>query len=281
MIPKRTPISYYGGKQRMLSNILPMIPQHKIYCEPYFGGGAVFFAKPSSKIEVINDTNGNVVNFYQVMQNDFHALNELISVSLYSEQMHTYALKIYRAKRGYSKVQRAWAFWFVLNFSYANKAGGGWKFDNGTDGSHIGVTFARKQFEFKQYADCLQKVQISKRNAVKVVQDRDAYDTFNLLDPPYVDSDQGHYKGFKQKDLDELIDALPFLKSKFLLCHNYNKTLMKKAEKYGWNVKGLDKRLSVVKEANRRKTEIIITNYQPLPSLFDNEKTPMASNHYN
>lgn len=34
----KTPISYYGGKQNMLADILPLIPEHQIYVEPYFGG---------------------------------------------------------------------------------------------------------------------------------------------------------------------------------------------------------------------------------------------------
>lgn len=34
----KTPISYYGGKQNMLKDILPLIPEHTIYIEPYFGG---------------------------------------------------------------------------------------------------------------------------------------------------------------------------------------------------------------------------------------------------
>jgi DNA adenine methylase len=60
----KTPISYYGGKQSMLKHILPLIPEHKIYVEPFFGGGAVFFGKEPSKVEVINDYNSNVVVFY-------------------------------------------------------------------------------------------------------------------------------------------------------------------------------------------------------------------------
>ncbi|MBN8640696.1 MAG: DNA adenine methylase [Flavobacteriales bacterium] len=39
----KTPISYYGGKQNMLKHILPLIPDHKIFTETYFGGGALFF----------------------------------------------------------------------------------------------------------------------------------------------------------------------------------------------------------------------------------------------
>mgnify|MGYP000216877373 CR=1 FL=1 len=50
----KTPITYYGGKQTLLKYLLPLIPQHKLYCEPFFGGGAVFFAKPKSDVEVIN-----------------------------------------------------------------------------------------------------------------------------------------------------------------------------------------------------------------------------------
>ena len=33
----KTPISYYGGKQNMLKHILPLVPEHKMYIEPYFG----------------------------------------------------------------------------------------------------------------------------------------------------------------------------------------------------------------------------------------------------
>lgn len=47
----RTPITYYGGKQRMADTIISMMPAHKLYCEPFFGGGAVFFRKPKAGIE--------------------------------------------------------------------------------------------------------------------------------------------------------------------------------------------------------------------------------------
>jgi hypothetical protein len=59
----RTPITYYGGKQKLASIILDMMPQHRIYVEPFFGGGAVFFAKPKSPMEVINDTNDRLINW--------------------------------------------------------------------------------------------------------------------------------------------------------------------------------------------------------------------------
>ena len=46
-IKYKTPLVYYGGKQRIASWICSMIPPHRIYVEPFFGGGAVFFEECS------------------------------------------------------------------------------------------------------------------------------------------------------------------------------------------------------------------------------------------
>ena len=70
----KTPISYYGGKQRLASTIIKLIPDHNLYCEPFCGGAAVFFQKEKSNVEVINDTNKLLINFYRQVQNDFTAL---------------------------------------------------------------------------------------------------------------------------------------------------------------------------------------------------------------
>lgn len=74
----RTPITYYGGKQRLANIIISMMPKHKIYCEPFFGGGAVFFQKPKAGLEVINDKNNMLISFYQVVQNNFEQLQNTL-----------------------------------------------------------------------------------------------------------------------------------------------------------------------------------------------------------
>jgi DNA adenine methylase len=81
-INTKTPISYYGGKQNMLQHILPLIPPHKLYCEPFFGGGAVYFAKMPSQIEVINDKNDFVINFYRCLKLRFDELKAEVEASL-------------------------------------------------------------------------------------------------------------------------------------------------------------------------------------------------------
>ena len=54
----------------MLKYILPLIPEHKTYIEPFAGGLAVFLAKNRCKVEVVNDYNREIANFYRYVK--FH-----------------------------------------------------------------------------------------------------------------------------------------------------------------------------------------------------------------
>ena len=58
----------------MLKDILPLIPKHSTYTESFAGGAAVLFAKEPVNINVINDLNGEVINFYRTIVGDFDAL---------------------------------------------------------------------------------------------------------------------------------------------------------------------------------------------------------------
>jgi len=91
---QRTPISYYGGKQTMLPHILPLIPPHSVYTESFFGGGAVFWSKKKAKIEIINDFNANVYNFYFILKNKFSELKRLVESSIISREVYKSALVI-------------------------------------------------------------------------------------------------------------------------------------------------------------------------------------------
>jgi len=96
----RPPISYYGGKQNMVRHILPIIPAHTIYCEPFFGGGAVFFAKKPARLSAINDTNGWAVTFYRQLKCNFEALNDMVQGTLHSEAEHQRAKCILKEGTG-------------------------------------------------------------------------------------------------------------------------------------------------------------------------------------
>src|SRR5437773_12135675 len=67
-IPMIGPISYIGGKNRLANRIISLLPEHTTYVEPFAGGAQVFFHKQPSKVEVLNDLNGDIVNFFRICQ---------------------------------------------------------------------------------------------------------------------------------------------------------------------------------------------------------------------
>ena len=79
----------------MVKDILPLIPEHEIYTEPFLGGGAIFWSKEPSKLEVLNDSNGHVTNFYVVLQNNYKELKKLVDSTLHSRLTYKYALCIH------------------------------------------------------------------------------------------------------------------------------------------------------------------------------------------
>ena len=102
----KTPISYYGGKQKLVTTILPLIPAHKMYVEPFVGGGAIFFSKPPSHIEVINDTNKELINFYHILQNRFVELQKMVAVTLHSRTLHRDAQVVYEFPHLFDEIKR-------------------------------------------------------------------------------------------------------------------------------------------------------------------------------
>jgi DNA adenine methylase len=202
----RTPLSYYGGKQTLAKTILGLIPPHRLYCEPFLGGAAVYFAKEPSKVEIVNDTNGELINFYEVLKQDFSALEKEVAISLHSRKRHTQAWVIYENPEMFDRVKRAWAVWMLANASYGCALDGGFGFDR-TGGTSKKLDNKRAGFTV-DYAIRLQRTQIECCDALRIIKSRDAPDAFFYCDPPYVGADQGHYDGYTQDDFDNLLKLL-------------------------------------------------------------------------
>ena len=272
----KTPITYYGGKQLLAPVILGMVPSHRVYVEPYFGGGAVFFAKGPSYLEAINDKNETLMTFYSVCQDKtlFASLQMLVQTTLHSEVSYRRAYEIWLNPEGHSSVDIAWAVWMVTNISYSASPSGGWKWDNGTTGSHSAVVMDnyRKQFT-KRLFERLRFVQISCRDAIDVIRQRDSQDTFFYLDPPYPGCVQKHYRGFGFDSLEELLTLLSSVKGRFILSNFDSPMLRKFIKRNGWNTKVVDMamRVSNFNEA-RRKKEVLVYNYTIEPQLFSTEE---------
>ncbi|GGG24957.1 restriction endonuclease subunit M [Dokdonia pacifica] len=263
-MPKlKTPITYYGGKLNMLSHILPLIPQHKIYTEAFFGGGAVFFAKAESESETINDTNNLVVNFYEVVKTDFVSLKAKIEATLFSRATYSVALAIYRMPHLFNKLQQAWAFYIATNMGFACNVGS-WGYDK--YGKRV-KAFRNKKIAFDESIyKRLENVQIENNDALKVITSRDAVDAFHYVDPPYINSDQGLYGGYTENDYRKLLDTLSNIKGKFLLSSYPSDILDEYIQENGWYTKRFEKPLnaSLGKSGEARtskKVEVLTANY--------------------
>lgn len=257
----KTPVAYYGGKQMMLPHILPLIPEHDIYTEAFFGGGAVFWSKEPVKCEVINDVNMNVINFYEVLKHDYFGLRKRLEVTLHSRKLYQKAMLIYDCPELFAedKVLRAWAFYVLTSQGFAKKIGS-WGYSK-----ILPYTIANKIDAFNEaLSERLKTVQIENNPAHKVLLSRDSETAFHYIDPPYINTNQGHYGGYTEEHFRRDLDAMALLKGKFLLSTYPSDILDEYIKKYGWKTKKVEKKLSASKVKNgtrKTKIEVLTANY--------------------
>jgi DNA adenine methylase len=242
----------------MLKHILPMIPKHSVYVEPFAGGAAVFWAKEAAKIECLNDKNGFVVNFYLQLKTNFEELKQIIDATPYSRDVYKRAMTIYEVPHMFTPEERAWAFWVGTVQGYSNKIGS-WR-SNSLTGKETSMADNKKIAFTQELSARLSRVQIENKDALVLISDMDSDDTFFYVDPPYVGSNQGHYGGYEQQHFDALIDTLSGIKGKFLLSSYPNERLALMTVKHKWLSKGIDMNLSA-SNSSKRKVEMLTWNY--------------------
>src|SRR5215470_9172626 len=84
----RGPLAYIGGKNRLARHIISLFPKHTTYVEPFAGGAQVFFHKAPSEVEVLNDLDGEIVNFFRVCQWHYEELIRYLKFCLISRSLY-------------------------------------------------------------------------------------------------------------------------------------------------------------------------------------------------
>lgn len=256
----KTPITYYGGKQTLLKHMLPLFPEHVCYTEAFAGGAAAFFAKESSELEVINDTNGNLVNFYRELKCNFSALKQRIDATLHSREQHEFAGWVYDNPKFFDAVERAWAVWALSKMGFASKLDGSWGYDKQKNGMPKKITNAKELFT-EELSKRLEQTQIECTDGLRIIGSRDSEQAFHFIDPPYVGTDCGHYAGYTLADFDELLELCSRLKGKFMLTMFPHEMLSEYILKYAWRVVEVNRHISVSTTKRRMQTELIVMNY--------------------
>jgi DNA adenine methylase len=259
----KTPLSYYGGKQKLVSIILEIIPEHILYAEPFLGGAAVFFSKPQSEIEVLNDTNKELMNFYRVVQNDFVSIEKEIKISLHSRDLHRKASVIYNNPDLFTEIKRAWAVWVLLSQSFSSQMDGSFGYDIAKNTTTKKISNKRASFT-EEYAIRLQNVQLESADALYVIRSRDSANSFFYCDPAYFNSDCGHYDGYSVDDFESLLKTLSKIDGKFLLSSYPSSILKQYTKANNWQMKSFEQLVSINAKSGylKRKEEVFTANFK-------------------
>jgi DNA adenine methylase len=207
----------------MTSKIVPLIPKHTVYVEPFAGGAAVFFSKPWPAVtdkshyrEVINDKDERLVNFYRVLQDDGDELVRRLSLTLYSEAEYRRAKDL---SIGDDAIDAAARYFVNVNQSFVNKINGGW--GRSVFGQNTAATWATCIERLPEYLDRMATVHIACDDALKIIKQWDSPQTFFYCDPPYPKTNCGDYKGYEVADLQQLVNTLEACQGSFILS-NYD-----------------------------------------------------------
>jgi len=258
----KTPITYYGGKQTMLKYIKPLIPIHNLYCEPFAGGAPVFFDKLPAKVNIINDLNKELINFYRVIVSQPEDLKREVLCTLHSRVQHKHAGYIYQNPLYFSEVQRAWAIWVLSNQSFSGILTSSFSIEKNRGAKARKIKNAKLVF-CDELRELLEKATIECNDAFAVIKKYDTSESFFFLDPPYVGCDMGHYSGmFDDSSLEKLLRLCSDLKGRFMLTMYPNEIIKRYSDENGWIIHSVERRVSASnKEKKRKQIEWMVCNY--------------------
>jgi DNA adenine methylase len=209
---------------------------HTVYVEPFFGGGAVLYAKGRIDRgnshyyrEAINDLNKQLITFWRVAREQPDELARWIELTPYSQEEYREAQKIYNNPSEYSDLKVAWATYIQCNMSFGNKIEAGWATQLITRNS--AATWANRADRLPECFERLREVHIGCEDALSFIKRWDCPHGLIYADPPYPDTNQGHYGGYTLDDYQALCDTLDACQSSYVLSNYHQDIAPKSAQK--------------------------------------------------
>lgn len=205
-------LKYPGAKWTLADWIVSQMPPHTVYVEPFFGSGAVLFSKPRSRVELVNDLDGRVVNLFRVIRERPKELERAVRLTPYSrtEYLASYERSDDPLEDARRFLVRSWQ-------AHAVKAGGrsGWRYDiSDVRGRPACGDWLAVPQRIQAAAERLSGVYIECRPAEEVIaaysRSEAAERTLVFADPPYLlDSRPGYYRHeMSPEDHERLLDLL-------------------------------------------------------------------------
>lgn len=181
---KKAPFVYPGSKFRALKYIMPHIPYTLRYIEPFGGTGAVLLNRERSEIEVFNDRNSGIIDFYKCVRDPVgieQLKNHLDLIQFSREEFLT-------CRDNWAScsniVERAAQWYYSVEMSFS---GFGKIFGRAINSRQKSITEKFKYFDHIHFR--LKNVLIENMDAFDLIKDFDSHGTTFYLDPPYMTTD--------------------------------------------------------------------------------------------
>lgn len=188
----RSPFPWFGGKQKMADRIVALFPPHNVYVDVFGGGGSVLLTKPAGRLDVYNDLDSGLVNFFRILRDRPLELVPLLELTPYSREEWETAREVYNDET--SDVERARLFFVIAAGSFAGfaardngAAGRGW------GGERLGrmhlsraASTANRVDHIWRFVERMRLVQIDHLDWRLCLDRYDDTDALFYIDPPYV-----------------------------------------------------------------------------------------------
>ncbi len=269
-------LKYPGSKGRVANWIVGHIPPHDFYVEPFFGSGAVLFAKPRSKAEVVNDLDGNVVNFFRVCRDAPEELARALyltpcSRSEYEEIQEIHAGQPMNMTGQPLEDARRFAIRCIQGAGTRIGQRTGWKKETNSIVSNTARSWSYLPDKIAPVAERLRGVAIENMDALELIQKHNTSNTLLYCDPPYLGSTRGgsiYRFEMRGEELHrKLLQVLMEHKGPVILSGYENDLYNKILLAAGWNK---DSKEAYVQGGGHR-TETIWFNfeYEPEKTMFE------------
>lgn len=183
-----TPIPYFGGKTLQADRIAALLPEHGHYVEPFAGSLAVLLAKARSRMETVNDLDGDLMTFWRVLRDQPEDLGRACALTPHSRAEHAAAYDLDTA----DDLERARRVWVLLSQGRGSTLRRtGWRFYRDPAGSTYAMPDYLSAYTERVLpaAARLQGVSLECRDALDVIRDYGKHsDVLLYCDPPYLAS---------------------------------------------------------------------------------------------
>ena len=255
----KSPIKWMGGKSRLVKILLPLIPQHKGYVEVFGGAGWLLFGKEPSRVEILNDYDEELMNFWSVVQNAPDQFIESFQYELVSRtRFYEYKQK-FMDKNFEDSIERAKIFYYLVRSSFASIMNRP-VFGTGSQ-TRNGLKLDRVKADITAAHNRLKTLTIECKSFEDIFKIYDKPNTFFFLDSPYRNTESYRVGKFTDEQYYFLAECCKKARGKWLYTINDDDLIRELFEDF--NIIEHDVFYSACRTSNGRRKygELIITNY--------------------